>query len=221
MSLTTQRVDTWEMVVVHRMFRREFRLAPGLIHAVPDGDRARAAVIGEFYLDLANGLHHHHTCEDELLWPLLLQRVGQLNTDLVRRMESQHERLAVLLDQVSVLLPRWRDTADAATRDELAAVIAQASAALDEHLTEEENQILPLVSEHLTHTEWEALRKRGQQGLPKNHKAFILLGAILEDATTTEHAAFLRLLPTPIRLAWHLIGHRIHRHAMNRLRTAD
>ncbi|WP_395111634.1 hemerythrin domain-containing protein [Actinomadura sp. SCN-SB] len=221
MPAITDRGNTWEMVVVHRLFRREFRLAPGLIRAVADGDRIRAAVVGEFYLDLVKGLHHHHTSEDEMLWPLLLQRVGQLDTDLVRRMETQHQHLAVLLHHISELLPVWRDRADAGTRDELAAVHEQASIAIDEHLNEEENTVLPLVDVHITRSEWEALSKRGQEGLPKNSKAFVLLGAILEDATPAERAAFLRLLPAPLRLAWRVIGARIHRRAMTRLRGTD
>jgi hypothetical protein len=213
--------DTWEMVVVHRMFRREFRLAPDVIRGVADGDCARAAFVGELYQDLIDGLHHHHTAEDELLWPLLLTRVGELDTDLVHRVESQHARLALLLDGINELLPVWRDLAGAVERDELAALLAQASVALDEHLTDEEDKILPLVEEHVTVAEWTAMGKRGQEGLPKNSKAFVFLGAILEDATPTERAAFLRLLPVPVRLAWRLFGGRIHRRVMTRLRETS
>jgi hemerythrin-like domain-containing protein len=217
-STTGGRVDTWEMVVVHRMFRREFRQAPDLIRGVADGDVARAEVVGEFYADLTEGLHHHHAGEDELLWPTLLERVGSMNADLVRRMEKQHEVVAGLLDRVNTLLPQWRARADAAGRDELADLYGQASVALDEHLTDEENEVLPLVSVHITQAEWDALGKRGQQGLPKGSKGLVFLGALLEDATPDERARFVKLLPGPVRLLWKSLGGGIHRRAMVRLR---
>lgn len=218
MAATAKHVDTWEIVFVHRMFRREFRLAPTLIRAVPEGDIARAALVGGFFDQLAKGLHHHRTGEDELLWPVLLARVGDLDSELVHRMEAQHERIAGLLDRVEVLLPRWWQTADAVTRDELADVIAQASVALDEHLTEEENEIQPLVSRHLTQAEWEALGKYGQKAFPKNAMALVFIGALLEDAPPAEQVAFLKLLPAPVRFAWYVAGRGIHRRAMRRLR---
>jgi hypothetical protein len=59
--------DTHEMVIVHRLFRREFRLLPELIGRVAEGDTAQAAVLAEHATDLVTVLHHHHGAEDELL----------------------------------------------------------------------------------------------------------------------------------------------------------
>lgn len=134
-------------------------------------------------------------------------------------MQAQHERVAVLLDRVDVLTAKWRPSADPKTRDELANALAQTSAALDEHLSDEENEVLPLVAEHLSVPEWDALTEYGKKVLPKNSKAFVYLGLILEETTATERAAFLCRLPVPLRWAWRLIGHRIYRRAMTRLRT--
>jgi hemerythrin-like domain-containing protein len=216
MTQISERVDTWEMVVVHRVFRREFRLLPSLIQGVDVGDTARAVVVAEHLGDMTYALHHHHSGEDDLLWPPLLQRVT-LHVDLVHSMEAQHERMALLLDRVEALLPRWRARGDAATRDELASLVVQVSAALDEHLAEEENKILPLVSEYLTQAEWHALGERGKKSLPKGTKGFVFLGAILKDATPTERVAFLALLPLPVRVLWRLFGAGIYRRATDRL----
>lgn len=216
MTQTSERVDTWDMVCIHRWFRREFRLLPSLIQGVAAGDTVRAGVVAEHAADMTYMLHHHHSGEDDLLWPLLLQRVI-LQTELVHRMESQHERMSRLLERFDALLPRWRARADLATRDELAGLGAQISAALDEHLAEEENEILPLVSEHLTQAEWDALGERGKESLPKSNKAFVFLGAILKDAPPAERKAFLGLLPVPVRLSWRLFGSGVYRRANARL----
>jgi hemerythrin-like domain-containing protein len=217
MTITAARVDTWEMVLVHRVFRREFRLLPALIRATREGDTARAEVLGDHLQNLTTGLEHHHTGEDELLWPLLLERVS-LHADLVHRMEAQHERLHVLLERIGELAPSWRATAAARVRDELADVAAQASVALDEHLADEEQEILPLVSEHLRQQEWDALGRRGKQSMPKGAQAFVMLGAILEEASPREERMFLSHLPAPVRWAWKLFGHGVYAKARDRVR---
>src|ERR1700741_1965392 len=99
MSQTKDTVDTWEMVVVHRLFRREFGLVPGLLRNVAEGDRERGAVVADHLVVLVDGFPHHHSAEDEMLWPLLLERVGELDGELVHRMETQHETVAALLER--------------------------------------------------------------------------------------------------------------------------
>jgi hemerythrin-like domain-containing protein len=214
---TGEQVDTWEMVVVHRMFRREFRLMPGLLRGVTAGDTARSELVGDHIETLTTGLHHHHHGEDLLLWPKLLDRVGSLNADLVQRMEAQHEVVASGLSIVATLLPRWRSTAEKSTGEELARVLADVSAALDEHLGEEEKEVLPLVSIYITQAEWKALGDHGKSSLPKGAKGFVMLGSILEDATPDERVRFLTMLPPPVRLIYKLIGVGIHRRAKARL----
>jgi len=218
MTTAAERVDTHEMVIVHRLFRREFRLLPGLVRQVPAGDRDRAAVVAGHAADMTFTLHHHHTAEDLLLWPKLLERV-QPRAELVQRMQAQHERVAGLLDRTDVLTAQWQQSADPGTREELANVLAQASAALDEHLSDEEKEILPLVAEHITVPEWEALTTYGKKVLPKNSKAFVYLGLIFEETTAAERSALLNSLPVTLQWTWRLIGDRIYRRAMSRLRT--
>lgn len=214
---TGEKIDTWEMVVVHKMFRREFRAMPGLLRSVRVGDTARSELVGDHIAMLTEALHHHHSGEDELLWPKLLDRVGSLNTELVQRMEAQHEAVATGLSTVDKLLPRWRVTADVSTRDELADVLSSVSGALDEHLGEEEQEILPLVSIYVTQAEWHALGERGKSSLPKGAKGFVALGMILEDATRSERVRFLAMLPAPVRFIYKLVGAGIYRRAHARL----
>lgn len=217
---TGQHVDTWEMVVVHRMFRREFGDMPALVGRVAAGDRHRADLVGDHIAQMTDGLHHHHTGEDDLLWPALLARVGELDGELVQRMESQHENVAALLERVDELLPQWRRTANATTRDELASTLARASEALNEHLDDEETEILPLVSIYVTHDEWKALGDRGKASLPKGSKGFVFLGAILHDATPDERTRFLAMIPAPVRLVHRLVGNGIYQRTRARLHAA-
>ncbi|MBO3750372.1 hemerythrin domain-containing protein [Streptosporangiaceae bacterium NEAU-GS5] len=207
MSITTyERPDTHDMVVVHRVFRRESRLLGELVTAVRPGDTARAEILAAHYRDYATALHHHHTAEDELVWPKLLARVD-LEADLVLRMEAQHERISATMDQIEPLLPEWERSADPGVRDRIAAALADHHAALVEHLGEEEAHILALIEEHLTKPEWDAVGESASKDTPKD-KLLLMLGAILEEATSEEAAHFLGRVPLPGRLAWRLIGRR-------------
>ena len=202
------RPNTQEMVVVHRVFRREYRLAPRMVGAVAPGDTGRSRLVGAHLVELGSMLHHHHTGEDELVWPRLEERAS-LSDDLVDRMQDQHEHVAALLHRVDDLLPRWSASADAALRDELVAVLADVSAALDEHLAEEEREVLPLVEQHLTAAEWDELGERGMASIPKP-RLLVLLGHILEEASEQERRMFLALAPAPARLLYRLVGRRAY-----------
>jgi len=198
------RPDTHEMVIVHRAFRREFRLAPELIRGVAPGDSARAEIVAAHLSDLVWGLHHHHHGEDELLWPKLLDR-ARPNAALIELMEAQHARVSAALDGVDALIGPWRAGTNPQSAAALTTAIEAMSAALAEHLDQEEAEILPLAEQHLSIAEWQQLGKSAVDSLPKN-KRLIFLGMILEDTSAEERAEFLSHIPAPVRVLWRLLG---------------
>jgi hemerythrin-like domain-containing protein len=207
MTTTNQeRADTHDMLVVHRVFRRESRMLTELVSVVPAGDTARARVLADHFRDYAMGLHHHHSAEDDLLWPRLLARVD-LEADLVLRMEAQHEKISATLDRITELLPEWERAAAVPVRDEIAFALAGHRAALVQHLEEEETHILPLAEEHVTAAEWGELGARFATETPKD-KLLLFLGSLLEEATPEERAHMLGNLPVPARVIWWLVGRR-------------
>jgi hemerythrin-like domain-containing protein len=207
-----------EMVIVHRVFRRESRHLHDLIGAVRPGDTARAAVLAGLAGEYIDGLHNHHTGEDELLWPKLLARVD-LDAELVLRMEQQHRVVDAGLQEVRVLLAAWTEAPAEPARDALVGALARHRRDLVEHLDEEEQRILPLVEEHLTVAEWAALGEHARARTPRD-KLMFLLGALLEDATPEETSRFLSLVPVPARLLWLTVGKRSYTKQMAKTRKA-
>jgi hemerythrin-like domain-containing protein len=201
------RPQTQEMVVIHRVFRREFHLLPDLISAVAVGNTERAGVLAEHLTDVVTSLHHHHEGEDDLLWPPLLAK-ATLQTELVHRMESQHQALSTALETVEKLTPAWAATANEADRDALAQAVRESSAILDEHMAEEEQEILPLVQEFLTVEEWNKLGERGAKSISDKKKRLIFLGMILEEASPAEEQLFWGHIPAPVKLIWKIVGRR-------------
>jgi hypothetical protein len=132
-------------------------------------------------------------------------------------MHGQHEQVAVHVEAATKLLTEWRGAGDVADGGRLADALDDLAAALGEHLTEEEQYILPLAERHMTEVEWAMLGQHGLAAMGRG-RALMTLGAILEDATPQERAQFLRTVPRPGRIAWYLVGRRRYREAMRRRR---
>jgi hypothetical protein len=115
-------VDTHEMVLIHRVLRRELGQLPRLFRSAAN-DRARSKVIGAHAREMLDFLHTHHTGEDELLFPLLRKRTT-LDPDLMDRMDAQVDDTVAA---VNAELPVWTATADAATGEKMAARIEATS----------------------------------------------------------------------------------------------
>ena len=198
-------VDTHEMVLIHRVIRREFGQLPRLFRSAAN-DRARSKVIGAHAREMLDFLHTHHTGEDELLFPLLRKRTT-LDRDLMDRMDAQHVQVDDTVTAVNAELPVWTATADAATGEKMAARIEATMPTLIDHLAEEEQKLLPVVSVTLTQSEWDALGKHGMSAIPLTRR-LVILGHITEEADDAERQRFMQVIPAPARLAYKLIGHR-------------
>lgn len=208
--------DTQDMVVIHRIFRRGFPMLAELARGVPERDTAWAASLGAHVDFLLNGLHHHHTAEDDHLWPRLLERTRP-DGELVARMEQQHKVVAGHVEHVRRVLPGWRADPSGA---ELPDALDELALALAQHLDEEEAEILPLIRTHITVAEWQQL---GDEAFAKftDDEKLIALGQLLDVTSPDEAALFLGELPLFVRLMWALSGRRRYRRYMEKVSGAD
>jgi hemerythrin-like domain-containing protein len=209
---------THEMVIIHRVFRREAALLPRLVDEVRAGDRARSRRIAAAVREYAGALHRHHQLEDELIWPKLYQR-ARLYDDLVARMEDQHERLGKTLIAVDEALPLWTEKAGASPRAARVEKLHDHRAALLEHLCDEETQVLPLIADYLSIAEWDEVGRRSLETVPRG-QGMLALGAILEEASPSEQEYFLGKVSLPGRVLWRVAGRRRYRRHVARLRGA-
>lgn len=211
-------VDTQDMKIVHRAFRRESRLLTELVAAVAPGDTVRAKVIADHFRDYRLGLKNHHEGEDELLWPPLLARVD-LEADVVLRMQAQHERVEATLAALDIAVPAWEAGAGADERDTVVAVLVDHRAVLLDHLDDEETTLLPLAADHITEREWTSLGDHLVANTPKL-TMLTLFGLVLEEADRSERAKLLGGLPAPVRAIWHTVGRPRYARHIRRVRAA-
>lgn len=206
-------LDPWGMAWVHQVYRREFGLAPSLVRKSAAGDRERAARVAEHVTDMALSLQEHHENEDSILWPRLLERTGS-DSSVVQRMEQEHEELHKLLVRTFELADSWREDPTAENGDALASHLDRLSAASNEHMADEEANLMPLVRQHITQQEWLEFESRGAESIPPE-KALMFLGMGLEDATPHEREKFLGVLPPEVIQMWEQTG----AHEYERLRS--
>lgn len=213
---TTPLTDTSIMPVIHTLFRRELRLAGGLLRGVAEGDTIRAAVVADHLALVDEVLHHHHTAEDDLLWPKLLERVPEDLAPIVHLMESQHERAEALLDEIGPLLAQWRTTAAAGERDRLAGLYDELYLALAEHLDAEEQRLLPIAARSVTQDEWEEMGRVARAGTPKG-KDLLVFGMIAYDGGPEGVAKLMHGAPPPVRWLVPRLGARAYRRHAERV----
>lgn len=198
-----------EMATIHSAFRRELRLAPALVRSVEHGDRLRAGIVSN-HLDLLDRfLHHHHTIEDTMVWPTLLDRVPAEITPIVELMETQHETVADLLTRTDALRTKWRTDADGSLTAHLATLYTNLHDALVEHLDAEERHVMPLVEACMTETEWATIGKAAQRGTPLKDGPR-LLGMLAYDGDPDVMQHMLGAVPAPIRRLVVKIGQRAY-----------
>ena len=187
-----------EMPIIHRIFRRQFAEVRTLVQEVPTADATRVSAIADHLGFLLDGLHMHHTTEDDLIWPKLLDRPG-FDTPLVERMEAQHLQIDVSVAEVRAATSAWRSDPTPATSLALADRIRKFLVILEGHLDEEEQVVVPLIDRHLTEAEWQDVGKRGFEKFTTAQR-WIATGQMVEVATPEGEAMMFGKLPPPVKV---------------------
>ncbi|OMC25741.1 hypothetical protein A5739_22110 [Mycobacterium colombiense] len=211
--------DAFEMALVHRVFRCELEIAPELIRSVQPGQHGRAKRAAGHIQNVLAALHHHHMAEDELLWPKLSARIPVHARD-IRCMETEHEFIAKSVISVKLCLAEWvsaaaspivHPAAQARATDVLLAELKSLAELVGEHLSAEEERVVPLVNENLSDAEWRAVTERGASFLTGRNMWFGLafVAMALETCTADERRRFLAGMPPPQRWLVRLFARRV------------
>ena len=198
MTTTTAPIDTRQMNTVHTLFRREFRLAGGGVRRVAEGDGRRARVVADHVELLTRTLHHHHTAEDDLIWPRLLERVPEELAPIVRLMEAPHGRVDAIITEIDEVGPRWAATGGAVDRDRLADLLDQLYVHLSEHLDAEEERVLPIIARTITAGEWHEVGERARTSNRRDQMSLVL-GMLQYEGDPEAIALMLAAAPPPVR----------------------
>lgn len=198
--------DGKDMRVVHNAFLWGYEKAPGLVRGVARGDTARSALVGQFLADLDATLHTHHESEDTLLWDKLEQRAPSCALH-VGQMRAHHRQVQALLDEAGPLLAGWRQTADPAAGEALAAAYEHMLEVLKVHLRREVVEVVPVAERVITQAEWEQLGEHSMDAIPKS-RLMPQLGMLLANLEPVERAEFFAGAPAFVRVLYKTVGKR-------------
>ena len=203
--------DPFQMVLIHRAFRSEFANIAGLIRAVTPSDTKRSTVVAKYLDNMIAVLHHHHAAEDEVLWPKLHERTPSCDNEIQRAVDA-HASVAELVDKVQSARPSWAGSADPRQAALLGTAVDELSTRLNEHLDDEEQNVVALIGQYLTPAEWQAFIDRGGAYVSPSNVWFALsfAGVMLRDATADEQRRFFASLPFALRMVLQLLGRRAY-----------
>ena len=167
--------DHTGMYVMHHAFRRDLAAFASSVRATPLGDPTPGRRWRRRWARFAATLHHHHTAEDTLYWPVLLTAVEARGTEAdraeVRAMSRGARRHRPAGDGVGDGFAAVVEHPCEEHRNALDIRLAGLREVLGEHLRHEETVVLPLVQRVMTHEEFQAVETGDREVLPGARRA--------------------------------------------------
>ncbi|MHA3701154.1 hemerythrin domain-containing protein [Jatrophihabitans sp. YIM 134969] len=202
-------VDTRDMLVVHTALLREFRLAAPAVERVAAGDRAAASIVDTHLGFVCDMLHHHHEGEDELLWPLLRDRLPESALAALDRIDDQHTGIDTALAAVGLARTAWTDHPDEEHRTALASQLRHLHDLLRQHLDTEERVALPLAASVVTDAEWNTIGKRAAAAMAKPD-LLLAMGMFAYEGDPVVVRQMLAAAPAVVRFVVPRVGPRLY-----------
>ncbi|HEU5035216.1 MAG TPA: hemerythrin domain-containing protein [Mycobacteriales bacterium] len=192
--------DTSDMAQVHRVFRDAVAAAPSLIGSAVAGEHGRVDLVAAYYRNVLALLHAHHDGEDELIWPILIDRAPEQAAE-VQRIAGQHADVDSALQAASAAIGEWQQTHSEVSGRAAAVAVTALGAALLPHLDEEEAVIVPLAAQHIFAPEWGELPGHALRNF-SGDKMWLVLGLIREQMSPQQLAMMDDHMPPPLVAMW-------------------
>jgi hypothetical protein len=191
------------MAIIHRTFRKAYDESARLVRAALAPSPGRVTFLAD-HIDFAiAALHIHHEGEDELLYPKLIERVPE-QAPMTEQVDHEHQTIKTALDAASAACAAWRGRPSAETGEALAAALDHLNTAVQPHLDDEEQKVVPLAAVTFTQQEWDEMGERGAAWIPRNKRG-IAFGMILEPLNEADRAFMMRSLPAPVRMLYPIL----------------
>ena len=214
---STSPIEVRDMAIIHQTFRRAYEEAAQLVRANPTPSAGRVTFLSDHIAFGLTMLHHHHEGEDQILYPLLVERVPDHATR-TEQIDHEHQTVKGAIDGAQAACAAWRAAPTAASAETLAASLDELNLELLPHLDNEEREVVPLAAVTVTQKEWDSLAKHGIAAIPGN-KRLVAFGMILEPLNDADRTYMLSNVPPPVKVLYHLVGKRAWKKYASTLRS--
>jgi len=149
--------------LVHAAMLRDVQrladLAERIAAGATDVSRDRAHALRDYLRQLFAAITHHHEGEDEIVWPVIADRVA--DPAAMAQLTVDHEQLDPLFDEVLIAAERLTvEPTSQLGADELAGWLRRLATGLDAHIALEERIVFPVLREQISVAEYEQLEER-------------------------------------------------------------
>lgn len=171
-------LDINGMYLAHHAFRRDLASFARAAAATPVAETAVWRALGVRWERFGHVLHHHHSAEDRVLWPQLLELVDAdgdaEGRATLEAMEAEHHLVDPLLAGCAEGFARMAGRPDEAARRELAGCVAETRDVLAAHLRHEETGALPIVQRLLSQEGWDRVEEAAGSGTSFRRMRFVV-----------------------------------------------
>jgi hypothetical protein len=202
--------DMRAMYLAHHAFRRDLVRFESAVRNTPVGEAEVWDRLQQRWEIFSTVLHHHHTIEDEMIWPPLTGRADSAGTEVLGSMEAEHDLIDPVLAQCAQGFAAMTAHPCADHRNALDVHVTSARQLLVDHLRHEETEAIPLIQALMTADELEAAEAFADQGISPKQVVELVPWA-LEGLSPQLRARELAQAPLPFRVIARLFGRRFQR----------
>ncbi|MGW0157889.1 hemerythrin domain-containing protein [Mycobacterium sp. NPDC003323] len=162
----------------------------------------RARAITRYLELMCESIHHHHSMEDDVLWPIIESSAAGL-VDLTELTED-HATLDPRLDRLRAMATAFARSGEPDLARPLAAALADLHRLLHAHIADEERDLFPVIRRHVSVADWEAVETAAR----KSGRLSFDGPRVLAVATATERATIAAAVPGPLMLLLRYLARR-------------
>lgn len=189
--------DTSDFLAIHTCLRRAGRALAEAVAGHDPRDRSRARSLLRYWEGYAGEILLHHTVEDEIFYPALVERVP-VAAEHLGRIDADHHTLDELMAEGHIAMTHL--AAGGPTRP-AAYVLRHLDHVMRVHLDYEDADVVSLFPSHFDQHEYEALAKAAGRSVSFKQARFTVpfVGSWLDDE---QREQMLGEAPMPFRLLY-------------------
>lgn len=176
--------DTTDYLAIHTCLRRGGRAIAVALQALDVSDRRRTEALARYWKGYAGEVLAHHTVEDDIFFPALVEG-APVAAEHLGRVDEEHHLLDELMAEGHAAVAA---VVEGAAPDRAAAVLGHLDVMMHGHLDFEDAELVPLFTRCFDQDDYDLLHKAAMKSLKLSDAPFAVpfLGSWLDDEMRTQ-----------------------------------
>jgi hemerythrin-like domain-containing protein len=195
--------DLTDYRVIHHALRTAPHRMAAALAEFEGGDRVQARALLKYWVGYAGEVFAHHTIEDEIFFPRLVERVPIAGQHLAQ-VEADHHHLDRLMGACHRALTELARTTSEGSAFEAAIRMRELATHMDQHLDFEDELLVPLFGLHFSAAEYEAMHEAAMKHLGIGKQAAYTVPFVMYWAEPADRDHLIAGAPAIMRVLWKL-----------------